>query len=181
MFHIAFDCFSDWVYAAKWDWEFLPEVLGFCLFVVFFSRGIDVKGAVNLLFMEMQMLKRRLKERQWEDRIDLQWWVCWLFIGLSAYSLFVPPCSPLPYTLRHKFSYFHLLLGTCWGLHLYHLQSPILPMLWVDLGKQPLTLGGMGERIWRVKVKKFMGWDKESLIGKAEYRIHSLLPMSIGV
>lgn len=30
----------------------------------FFSRAIDIKGVMNLLFMEMQMLNRRLKERQ---------------------------------------------------------------------------------------------------------------------
>lgn len=38
---------------------------GFLIVVVFFfPRGIYVKGPINLLFMEMQMLKRRLKERQ---------------------------------------------------------------------------------------------------------------------
>ena len=51
---------------------------------------------------------------------------------------------------------------------------------------QPLThspLGRMGERIRRVKVWKFEGWDKDSLIGKAKAAhaskakqgIHSLL------
>ncbi|KAI1243010.1 hypothetical protein IHE44_0000576 [Lamprotornis superbus] len=30
-------------------------------------QGIDIKGAMNLLFMEMQMLNRRLKERQWHN------------------------------------------------------------------------------------------------------------------
>lgn len=99
MFHIAFDCFIDWVYAARWNWEFLlegslswSEVLGFWL-LFFFSRGIDIKGAMNLLFMEMQMLKRRLKERQWENGIDLQWWVCWLTV-FRPFCL-LPLCSSL--------------------------------------------------------------------------------------
>lgn len=105
--HIAFGCFSDWVCAAKWVWEFLlegnlswSEVLGFwLLFFFFFPRGIYVKGPINLLFMETQMLKRRLKERQWKDRIDLQWWVCWLTV-YRPFCLF-PLCSSLLFLALH--------------------------------------------------------------------------------
>ena len=50
--------------------------------------------------------------------------------------------------------------GTCHGLNPSWQLSPT----------QPFTTppGGMGERIGRVRVRKLMGWDKNSLIGKAK-------------
>ena len=83
-----------------------------------------------------------------------------------------------------------------WTASLLHLCSvlgaKISWVLWFNSSWQlsptePLahsTPGGMGERIRRVKVRKLMGWDKDSLIGKAKavrtskakQGIHLLLP-----
>lgn len=37
--------------------------------------------------------------------------------------------------------------------------------------------GGMGKRIRKVKAGKLLGWDKDSLMGKAKWGIYSLLPL----
>ena len=58
----------------------------------------------------------------------------------------------------------------CFSVFLFSLMS------WFNPSQQLSTTqllahsptGGMGERIGRVKVRKFMGWDKDNLIGKAK-------------